>query len=86
MEVLPAGLADDAGVALVDVNILCDVLPELLEDEGAAGEVKSGEVWVGDRLADDCFRDTRNELDDAWGNASFGKDFVYDVVGVGRSR
>ena len=86
MEVLPAGLADDARVALVGVEVLGDVLPELLEHEGAASEVERREVWVRDGLADDCFRHARNELDDARGDTGFGQDFIDEIVGVGCRR
>lgn len=76
------GLANDTGIALVIVQISSNVLPELLEDEGASSEVKGGEVRVGDHLADNLSRRTRNELEDTSGQTSLFEDLVDEVVGV----
>ena len=48
-EVLAAGLADDARVGAVAVDVLADLAPELVEHRGRAGEVDAGEVGVGER-------------------------------------
>ena len=86
VEVLATGLTDDARVALVRVEVLGDVLPELLEHEGAASEVERREVWVRDGLADDCFWHARNELNDTRGDTGFCQNFVDEIVGVGCRR
>ena len=43
-EVLAAGLADQARIAAVLVDVLADLLPHAVEDGGAAGEVHAGEL------------------------------------------
>ena len=63
-----------------------NVLPELLEDEGAAREVKRGEAGVRDNLGDDLGGWARDKLDDACRNASLFEDLVDEVVGVGSGR
>jgi hypothetical protein len=52
-EVLAAGLAHDARVALVLRDVLADGPPHALEDLGGAREVDAGEIGlVHDRVAD----------------------------------
>lgn len=65
MEVLPSGLAHDSWIALVVVDVGCNVLPQLLKHKGRAGEVQCSEIGMGDALGDDFWRRTWNELDDA---------------------
>ena len=79
-------LADDAGVTLVDIQVRRNVLPELLEDEGASGEVKGGEVWAREHLTDYSLRGARDELDNARRDASLGEDLVSNVVRVDGTR
>jgi hypothetical protein len=58
VEVLSTGLSDDPGVTLVDVEVLGNVLPELLEDVGGSGKVEAGKVPVVDALLDNLGRVT----------------------------
>lgn len=44
--------------------------------------MKGGEVRVGDHLADNLSRRTRNELEDTSGQTSLFEDLVDEVVGV----
>ncbi len=56
-EVLAAGLADDARVVLVAVDVVADRLPHALEHLGGAGEVDAGQVGAGQhRVADRASR------------------------------
>lgn len=84
VEILAASLADNTRVALVDVQVGRDVLPELLENERAAGKVQGSEVWAGDCLTDDLLCGSWHELNHAGRDAGFCKDLVHDVVGVER--
>lgn len=88
MEVLASCLAHNPGVALIDIEVGGDILPQLLENEGATSEVERGKAAVVDGLRDDLGRGTRGELDNTGGNTGFGKDVVDEVVGVcgGRRR
>ena len=80
------GLAHNTRIALVYVDIGGNLLPQLLEYEGAAGEVESRKVRVGNGLADDFLCDTRNELNDTWWNTGLGEDLIHEVVGVDSHR
>lgn len=87
VEVLAACLANNTGVAAVDIDVCGDVLPELAEDVGAASEVESGEQLVVNALRNDFRRRTGGELDDARRYTSLGEDLMANVVGVsGRRR
>src|SRR5690606_16077584 len=46
-EVLAAGLADEARVLLVVLDVLADAAPERLEGAGGAGEVDAAQVGAG---------------------------------------
>lgn len=85
VEVLPARLAHDPRVPLVHIEVGRDVLPQLLEDEGAACEVEGSEVAVVDGLSDDLGRGSGGELNNTRGDAGLGEDLVDDVVRVGSS-
>lgn len=76
----PTGLADDAWIALIFVDICSDVLPQLLEHERAPSEVQRSKLAMRDRLRDDFWRRARHELDDPGGYASLGKNLVHEVV------
>ena len=78
------GFAHDAWIASVLVEVRRDVLPELLEDESAAGEVEGREVGASDRLTDNLLGNTGNELDHTRRHTSFFKHLVHEVVGVRR--
>ena len=78
------GLAHNTRIALVYVDIGGNLLPQLLEYEGAAGEVKGREVGACDRLTNDLLGGARDELDDTWRHTGLLEDLVDDVVGVGR--
>lgn len=78
------GLSDDTGVALVDVQVRGDLLPQIPEDVGATREVERGELGAVDTLLNDLWRISRNELDDRGGHASFEEDLVDEVVRVRR--
>jgi hypothetical protein len=81
VEVLAAGLADDARVRAQGVKVLRDVAPELLEDGGRAGEVERGEVRVGKGQAADEVGVAGDELDDARREAGLLEDLVDEVAG-----
>jgi hypothetical protein len=85
VEVLPAGLAHNPWVPFVHIEVGRDVLPQLLEDKGAASEVESREVGVVDGLCDYFGRGSGGKLDDTRGDAGLGEDLVDNVVGVGSS-
>lgn len=53
VEVFAARLADDPRVALVNVEILRNVLPQLAEDLSGSGKVKTSKVPVVNALLDD---------------------------------
>ena len=76
------GLAHNTRIALVYVDIGGNLFPQLLEYEGAAGEVERGEAGVRDRLTDDGFGGSGDELDHAWWYACFGEDAEDEVVRV----
>ncbi|KAI3479488.1 hypothetical protein L1887_58446 [Cichorium endivia] len=84
VEVLAAGLADEARVAAVLVEVVADLLPELAEDVGGAGEVEAGELAVVDGGADDLLGGAGDELDDAVRETGLAEDLVGDVVRVDR--
>lgn len=86
VEVLPAGLAHNPRVPLVHVEVGRDILPQLLEDEGAACEVEGGEVAVVDGLSDDFCGGSGRELDDTRRDTGLGEDLVDDIVRVGSCR
>lgn len=65
LPVLAAGLADDAGVREVVVDVERNVLPERLEDVGRAGEVETGKVPVLEDL-----RTRQDGSVPAWGSQS----------------
>lgn len=63
VEVLSTGLTNETRVTLVVVDVRGDILPELLEDEGATGEVECCEAWVRDDLRDNFGGWSRDELE-----------------------
>jgi hypothetical protein len=71
MEVLAACLTNDPGVSSILVKVVGNILPQLLEDEGASSEVEGRELAVTDRLCDDFSGRARDELDDASRQAGF---------------
>ena len=76
------GLAHNTRIALVYVDIGGNLLPQLLEYEGAAGEVKGREVGACDRLTNDLFGGAGDELDDSRRYPSLGENLVDDVIRV----
>ena len=64
VEVLATGLTNETRIALVVVDVRGDILPELLEDEGATSEVECCEAWVRDDLRDDFGGWSGDELED----------------------
>ena len=83
MEVLSACLTNDAGVPFVLVKVHRDVLPELLEHEGGAGEVQSSEGGMVYGLCNDLRWWAGHELDHTRWDACFSEDLIDEVVGVG---
>ncbi len=83
VEVLAAGFADDARVALVGgvLDAGGDLGEERAEDGGAAGVVQGGELGVGEDDVGDLFGVAGDELDDVGGETGFDEDGVEDVVG-----
>lgn len=63
VKVLSTGLTNETRVTLVVVDVRGDILPELLEDKGAASEVECGEAWVRDDLRDDLGGWSGDELE-----------------------
>ena len=86
MEVLSTSLANNTRVALVVIQVRSDILPKLLEDESASGEVKGSEFGVSDHLGNNFSGRTRDELKDTSRETSFLEDLVDEVVGVGSGR
>lgn len=86
MEVLSTGLTDQAGVALVRLDVRSDVLPQFFEHKCAPGEVERRKVGVGDDLCADLCGWAGDELDDTRWYTSLFEDLVNDVVGVCCSR
>ena len=58
-------------------------MPELLEDESAAGEVQRRKSRVCDALLHDRDRISWYELNYTRGKTSFDENLVDDVVGIG---
>lgn len=77
-------LSDNPRIAFVDVEVLCDVLPQLFEDSSTPGEVKTGEERVGNCLGDDIRGRARHELNNARWDAGLLQQLVNNVIGVGR--
>ncbi len=86
VEVFASRLTHDPRVPLVHIQISGDVFPELLEDEGAAGEVETSEAFVTENLGANFWRRTRNELDNARWDTCLREDLMHNVVGVSSSR
>ena len=90
LEVLATGLADNARVAQVPVNVVADLLPERAEDVGRAGKVETGEHAVREDLVDE--RDgrvavrARKELNDVLRETGLEEDVEDEPRGVGRAR
>jgi hypothetical protein len=70
-EVLAAGLADQARIALVAIDVLGDALPHHAEHVGRAGEVDAGEHRVIEDDVGAAVRQARDEVDDARRHAGF---------------
>lgn len=85
VEVLASGLSDNAGVRLVVLDVVTNVLPELAEDVGRTGEVEGSELGVLQDLGDNLGGGAGDELDDTSGETSLAHDLVNDVRGVGGS-
>jgi hypothetical protein len=86
MEIRSSNLTDNPRVPIVLVHIRGNVLPQLLEDRCASGEMKRSETLVFDGLSDNLWRRARYGLDDAWGYTGLGEDLVHYVVGVRSGR
>lgn len=83
MEVLAAGLADDARVALILAlgDAIGDLAVQRAEDGGTAGVVQSRELAVRQHGLGDFHGITRHPLDDVRGETSLNEDLVYQPVG-----
>src|SRR5690606_23575693 len=68
-EVLAAGLADQARVGAVLLDVLADRLPQVLEGPGRAGEVDARQVTVLEGDLGDRDAVAGEEVDDALGQA-----------------
>ena len=86
MEVLPTRLAHNPRVSLILVQIHRNILPEFFEHESAPREMQCSETAMVDRLRDNLRGWAGDELDNTRGDTRFGKDLVYEVVGIGRHR
>ena len=84
-EVLPAGLADDARVVAVRVDVAADVLPHRVEDGRRPGEVDPGQLGAGERCVADRRAGAVDEVDDAVGQARLLEQ-AHHVVGGERGR
>ena len=82
VEVLATRLADNAGVALVQVEVVRDLLPERAEHEGRAGKVQTRKVAVVDRRVRHRRRIAGDELDHTVRHAGLLEDLEHDVVRV----
>src|SRR5512133_1019955 len=87
-EVLATGLADDAWVIAVAVDVLADGLPDRVEDLGRAGEVDAGEVFARQGRVADLGAAAVDEVDHAGRNAGLLEQLHCPVrrVGGGRGR
>lgn len=85
MEVLATSFTNEPRVALVDVDIGADILPELLEHKGAACEVQSCEARMRNYLCNNLCRRAGYKLDDTGRNTRFFEDLVDEIVRVGGS-
>jgi hypothetical protein len=82
MEVLTPSFAHNARITFEDVEIVCDVPPQLFEDRCASGEVQRRKIRVRDGLSDDLRRRSRNKLDNPGRYAGFCEDLVDEIVGI----
>ncbi len=64
-EVLPAGLADNAGIVAIGADVLPDSAPDVLEGAGRAGEVNGGQVAVVESHGADLGTAAVDDVDDA---------------------
>ena len=85
VEVLSSSLTNDSRVSLVLVNVVPDSFPQVSENVGRSGKVKTGKVLVVDTLTDNLWWVSRNELNDGWWNTSFKEDLVGNVGSQGGS-
>ena len=67
MKSLPPGLPDESWIGAVAVEVGADLLPEVLERRGRAGEVDAGEVLVGEGDLGDLRAVARHHVDDPGG-------------------
>src|SRR5690606_11469809 len=77
-EVLAAGLADEARVLLVVLDVLADAAPERLEGAGGAGEVDAAQVGAGQCGVADGWTISWKEVDDAIRDSGLTED-LHDV-------
>ena len=75
-------LAHDPRVGAVAGHVAADRLPHGVEDCGGAGEVDAGQVPVGEDRLGHLRPGTRDEVDDAWGQARRLEE-PHDVVRAG---
>jgi len=80
-EVLAAGLADDAGVVPVDVELVAHLAPEGLEDGRGAREMQAGEFGPGEHRLADGAAGAGQEVDDPGGEARLLVDLHDEIVG-----
>jgi hypothetical protein len=79
------GLSNDPRVASVDIEILGDVLPQLLEDGSTSSEVKPSKERVGDGLSNNLRRGAGDKLNYTGWDAGLLQQLVYHIVRVRRS-
>jgi len=77
-------LSDDSRITLVDIEVLGDILPQLFEDSGTPGEVKSSEERVGDGLSNDVRGGAGDELNHTRRDTGLLQQLVHDIVRVRR--
>ncbi len=64
-EVLATGLADEARIVAVPVDVAADLPPQVLEGPGGAGEVDARQVLVGQNDIGDRVTVAVDQVDDA---------------------
>jgi hypothetical protein len=79
------GLSDDPRVGSIDIEILGDVLPQLLEDGSTSGEVEPSKERVGDGLGNDLRRRAGDKLNYTGWDAGLLQQLVHHIIGVRRS-